>query len=188
MSKVHAKLEDKDKGFLELMRRLRQIRTGRVKVGVLASSSKGGAHHGNTDTEAVTQGKTGSLTVAQIAAILEFGTEDGHIPKRPAMGITFDKMHPELVEMGKKLIEAVLGGGMEAKDALNILGAKLANGIKRTITAGTGVPPPNAPSTIKRKGSSRPWVDTGRVVNAFTWSVQMGDEKDAEDEDEKEST
>jgi hypothetical protein len=182
--KAKASLEDKDKGWAAMLKRLRDIRGGRVKVGVLASSPKGGkSHAGKSTKDALTQGGSSGVTVAQLAAILEFGTEDGHIPARPAMQTTFDRMHPELVAMGKKLIGAVLDGKMDVRKALGILGAHLANGVKRTITTGAGVPPPNAPSTIKKKGSSKPWVDTARVLNAFSWEVQVGDDKKNEEEE-----
>ena len=53
--------------------------------------------------------------------------------------------------------------------------------MKKTITVGAGVPPKNADSTIKRKGSSRPWVDTGAVVGAISYAVlPEGDEGESE--------
>ncbi len=182
---IKAKLEVKDKGLLALFKRARAIKKSRVKVGVLASG-KGGAKHGRSDADVATQGGRGSLTLAQIAAILEFGTEDGHIPARPALRNTFDAMKPELVELGKKLLGAVIDGKMDVKKALNIMGAKLANGVKRTITSGSGVPPANAPSTIAKKGSSRPWVDTGRVVGAISWEVQEGEDANGSDKETSE--
>lgn len=172
---IKAKLEVKDKGLIALFKRVRAIQKSRVKVGVLADG-RGGAKHGRSEADAVTQGGRSSLTIAQIAAILEFGTEDGRIPPRPALRNTFDTMRPELVELGKKLMGAVVDGKIDVVKALNIMGAKLANGVKRTITAGAGVPPPNAPSTIAKKGSSRPWVDSGQVVGAISWEVQEGED------------
>lgn len=164
--RVTAKLEQRDLGgnLAEVLKRAREIREMRVKVGVL-SSGKGAVEHPGSD-----------LTVAEIAAILEFGTEDGHIPARPALRSTFDAQREELVKLGAKLIDKVLDGKMDTRTALNVLGAKLAAETKKTITTGDGVPPPNAPSTIAAKGSSRPWVDTGRTVGAITWQVQDGDD------------
>jgi hypothetical protein len=55
-----------------------------------------------------------------------------------------------------------------------VMGSTLANAMKRKIVDGAGVPPPNAPSTVAKKGSSRPLVDTGRLVNAITWASIVG--------------
>ena len=53
---------------------------------------------------------------------------------------------------------------------LNTLGAKAAADVKNTIRQ--GIPPPNSPETIRRKGSSRPLIDTGQLINAITWIVE----------------
>lgn len=42
--------------------------------------------------------------------------------------------------------------------------------IKRRLTGG----PPNAPYTIEKKGSSTPLVDSGRLINAITYEIGMG--------------
>jgi hypothetical protein len=150
----------KDKGFAALFKRAQEIKKSYVRVGVLADSDKGGLHV-----------LGGDLTAAEIAAVLEFGTEDGSIPARPVVRSTFDEKRNELIEMGKKLMTAVIDGKMSIKAALDILGLSLVTAMKLKITSGPGVPPPNAQSTIRAKGSSRPWVDTGRLLNSFTWSV-----------------
>lgn len=158
MSKTE--LEDKDLGFAELFKRAREVEERRVKVGVL-SDGRGGNQHAGSE-----------LTNAEIAAILEYGTEDGHIPARPALRSTFDAQREKLVELGKKLIHRyVVEGKGTIEQALGILGSTLATEMKKTITVGPGVPPPNAPSTIAAKGSSRPWVDTGAVVGAISYAV-----------------
>lgn len=179
---VKVSLKKKDGPGADMLRRLSEIKHSRVKVGVLASG-RGGKPHGRSDKDAITEGGKADLTIAQIASILEFGTEDGHIPARPALRSTFDKMHPQLTALGAVLIKAVIDGKMEVRQALNIMGAKLANAVKATITA--GMKPANAPSTIARKGSSKPWVDTGRTVNAITWEVQVGSNKDETEEKEE---
>ena len=142
--------------------RAAEIKEAKVKVGVLSDDNKGGMHHPGS-----------SLTVAEIAAILNWGTEDGRIPPRPVLEPAFDKHLEELSRMGREMMEKVLLGEMALDRALNIMGAFLTNACKRLITDGEGVPPPNAPSTIRQKGSERTWVDTGRVLNAFTWSIEQ---------------
>lgn len=129
-----------------------------VKVGVL--SDKGGE-----ETE-------DGISLIELAALHEFGTEDGHIPERSFIRSTFEtRAADELYQMQVKLSRAVVLGKLTPRIALGMLGAWAAGAIKQTITSGEGVPPPLAPSTIKAKGSSRPLVDTGQLKNSITWLV-----------------
>jgi hypothetical protein len=177
---------DRDHGWKAFFRAVEAARGARhAKVGVLADTEKGGMHE-----------EGGDLTVAEIAAVLEFGTEDGHIPERSVIRATFDEQREALTEMTYELVAAILFGDMTADQALNALGAKLAAEMKKKITTGQGVPPPNAPSTILAKGGAKlagapksfgaalaqvgiaaavkPWVDSGRVLGALTWAVVNG--------------
>lgn len=138
MAHSKVKVEDKDLGWIEIAKRAKQIHDWRVKVGVLADDAKGGLHV-----------EGGKLSVAEIAAVLEFGTQDGRIPARPFVTSTFDKNREELKKMGAELIEKALLGHMSVEHALGLIGAKLAADIKATVVA--GVPPPNAPSTALAK-------------------------------------
>lgn len=140
-----------------------------VRVGVLAS--KGGS------------AKEGDFTIAELAAVHEFGTADGHIPERAPVRTTFYvRAKQELADMQAKLAKAIITKGMDPKRAMGILGSWGANAIKKTITGGDGLPPPNAPSTIAAKGSSRPLVDTGMLKAAYSYEVS-----EAEDEGEGKS-
>lgn len=159
MAGKKAELVVKDHGWVELMKHAKEIKDSKVKVGVLDEGDGAAVHDAG-----------GVLTVAEIAAIHEFGTQDGHIPERSFVRSTFDEKHEELVELGKELMKKVLEGKIPVDRALNVLGAKLATEIKKKITV-DGVPPPNAESTVIAKGSSRPLVDTGRMVNAITWAI-----------------
>ncbi len=138
---------DRDLGWRGMMRRVDTLRgSAYTKVGILADSARGGLHQQGPD------GKAAKLTVAEIAAVNEFGTEDGSIPARPFVRSTFDEMREELIVDSRHLIVAVvLDGRMTATQALNILGLKLATAIRKKITTGTGVPPPNAPTTALLK-------------------------------------
>lgn len=159
---MSAHLVDRDKGWRLMFLRAMQAKGAKVKVGVLADDSKGGDSH---------DPKSG-LTTAELAVILHFGTDE--IPARPFLAAAFDEHREELAKIGKHLLVEVLEGEVDLSKALDIIGAKLATEAKKKITTGEGMPPPNAPSTIKRKGSSRPLVDTGRTLNAITWAQEKG--------------
>lgn len=159
---------DRDLGWRELVNRAKAL-SGKasVKVGVLADSAQGGLH------ETLPNGKASPLTVAEIAAVNEFGTKDGHVPSRPFLRTTFDRMREELAnDAAQLLVRVVVDGSPTVAQALSLLGAKLSAAAKRTITDGAGVPPPNAPSTIAAKGSERPLVNRGRLVGAITWALE----------------
>jgi len=180
---MRSKVVDKDRGFKATMAAARQLAEGAyAKVGILGNDSRGGLHHTDPDT-----GLASPLTIAETAVVNEFGTDDGFIPARPAHRSTFDNMRPELERAAAKLLDVVVHQHrMTVEAALNILGAKLATGIRNTITQGPGVPPPNAPYTAQRKArgkgakrakaiaQARPLVDTGATVNAITWAVFLG--------------
>lgn len=178
---------DRDRGWRDLLGRVQALTGGAyAKVGILADSERGGLHQQGPD------GKAAPLTVAEIAAVHEFGTVDGRIPSRSFVRSTFDEQREALAADARKLVIAVvLDGRMTADRALNILGLKLASMIRAKITMGAGVPPPNAPSTRRRKLAKggwnrkgkaqtrgqgpRPLVDTGRMLGAIAWAVVKGD-------------
>lgn len=159
--KLTAKVVAKDHGFAEFFKRMREARDAKIKVGVLADTSQG----------AETEG--GDLTVAEIAVVNEFGTEDKRVPERSFLRSTFEEKREDLVKLGAHLFGLVIAGKMKLDRALGIMGATLASEVKNKIT-GTELPPPNAPSTIARKGSDHPLVDTGRLVGAITWGPDEG--------------
>ena len=177
--KVHAKLIDKDHGWKRLFQ-LADALKGKsyTKVGVLADDAKGGLHQ--TDP---TTGKSSKLTLAEIAAVLHFGTTDGRIPARPFLTMTFDRGVDEMVKFAAKLLGAILDGKMGVEQALKAMGMKFAFMTQATITQGSEVPPTNRPSTkarkeaLTRKGaihSTRTLVMFGDMVKAITHVVVMG--------------
>lgn len=123
----------------------------------------------------------GDLTQAEIGAVHEFGTEDGKIPQRSWIGSTFDKQRDELLRMARELIGYVVDGKTTIEKALGILGLKLSTEIKKTVTTGEAIPPPNAPMTLRVKEAKtraggaahgvRTLVDTGRMIASVTWAV-----------------
>lgn len=176
-----AKVIDRDLGAEAFFRSMRELKGAYAKVGILSDDARGGLHQRKPD------GTAEDLTIAEIAVVNEFGTEDGHIPARSFVRSTYDKMRERLTADAAKLAGSIVDGKMDLTRALNILGAELATGIRAAVTQGAGIPPPNAPSTLARKEAKgawnsrgaaqaqglgpRPLVDTGAMVNAVTWAV-----------------
>lgn len=175
---------DRDRGWAQMLKQVDAM-AGKsyVKVGVLGDKG-GGLHEQDPD------GKASPLTLTEIGAVNEFGSEDGHVPERSFLRSTFDRMREEMTGDAAKLLPQVLDGKLSVATALNVLGAKLAAEVKKTITV-IGVPPPNAPSTVARKTRAGDWnrggqaqgvlqwgvralVDTGRLVGSIAWAVVTG--------------
>lgn len=60
----------------------------------------------------------------------------------------------------------------EKEEILKKAGAFLEGAIKETITKGRSEWPPLKPETIKRKGSSKPLIDTGKLRASITHKVE----------------
>jgi hypothetical protein len=185
---VKSKIIDRDLGWKGILGAATALARGaHVKVGILGDSERGGLHAKEPD------GKSSPLTVAEIAVVNEYGTQDGKIPARPAHRMTFDHRREEIQrEAFRGLVGIVIDRKFTVPQILNAMGLKHATAIKKTITDGAGVPPPNAPSTTARKEAAgewnkhgksaeagvRPLVDTGATVAALSWALEIGTEKE----------
>ena len=110
--------------------------------------------------------------MVELAAIHEYGAPKAGIPERSFIRRTFNEKQKQLKSVVGKLATDVVEREKSVESALDQLGAWGAAQVKNTITRGKGVPPPNAPETVAKKGSSRPLVDTGRLVDAIQWEVE----------------
>jgi len=61
------------------------------------------------------------------------------------------------------------GGSYNVGQAFERLGAEFVEDVRARIRA--GIAPPNRPSTIKRKKSSTPLIETGRLLRAITYTM-----------------
>jgi hypothetical protein len=101
----------------------------------------------------------------------EHGSPLWSIPPRPVLEPAIASVKPKISEQFQKAYQAALDG----KDYLPYLNA--AGMIGRDAAYNWFVDPrnnwpPNAPSTIKEKGSERPLIDTGEMRRAITWVVE----------------
>lgn len=109
------------------------------------------------------------ISVAQVAAWNEYGTT--RMPARPFIRTTFsrdrDKIQNYLSAEVKKMIET---GDIDAEATFNRIGAYSKSLVQKNIREGPWVP--NAPSTIRKKGSSRPLIDTGQMRQSVQYVVR----------------
>jgi hypothetical protein len=101
-----------------------------------------------------------------------YGVTKAHeitIPERSFLRAAFDKnvrKYAKLLERGARQMAA---GRSSAKQVLGILGEVSVSDTVNLINA--GIPPPNRPATIKRKGSSKPLIDTAQLKGAIKAKV-----------------
>lgn len=137
-----------DHGFDNIIRQALKLDGKGVKVGI----RRGKGSHDGTD-------------MLDIAVYNHFGTAT--IPARPFVSDCAEKNAGQIQEAQKRLVYRVYQGSLSADGALAQLGAWYVNVQKGHILHGGWTP--NAPATIKRKGSNRPLVDTGQLVNTVDW-------------------
>jgi len=113
----------------------------------------------------------GGMTTAELATIHEFGaTGSGvNIPARSWLRDYVEANEPRHLEMLRRVAaEGIKGHPME--QAMGQLGAQLVGEVKERIIA--GIAPPNAESTIARKGSETPLIDTGQFIGSIHYQVE----------------
>ncbi len=158
-----SKVIDLDKDMKRIVRTLNKELDGiTIKVGVQGTD------------KAVRRGKGGSIRntdqpLAVIAAVHEFGLNG--MPQRSFLRGAYDD--------NKLVINAMLDNaaygvikGVNPRDAAEQIGAVVQGMVQKKIVDGPFTP--NAPATIKRKGSSRPLIDTGHLRQSIRYVVEKG--------------
>lgn len=140
---------DTDKGYAKLLKQLRDINAPGVYVGVRAEA--------------------GSDMVI-IAASNEFGTADGHVPERSYLRSTVDDGQSEVADDLQKALTEAVDGTRDIRTGLERVGAKWVGKVQDKIKSHPG--PPNAPSTIARKGADATLVDTGRLRQSIDYELR----------------
>lgn len=111
--------------------------------------------------------------LALVAAANEFGTSDGRIPERAFLRRLRSRRHQRyLMQVNRASLIPVVAGRSTMERALERLGTVAVGIVKREIAEGRFAP--NAPSTIAKKGSERPLIDTGQLRQSITWMLDRG--------------
>lgn len=110
------------------------------------------------------------------AYIREHGSPAYRVPPRPFLEPGIEK-HLDMVESGMKAaLQDVLDGG-DGRAQRERLGATMAAKVQAYFQEDNGWPP-NAPSTIKKKGSAQPLVDTGALRQSITYIIRPKDKEE----------
>lgn len=106
-------------------------------------------------------------SIAQVAAVNEFGASD--IPERPFMRQSFENHEGEL-QAACDAAQRLVSSGGSAEQALQQIGV-VAKGLVQDEIVNGGFAP-NAESTIKKKGSEQPLIDTGTMRQSVNFVVK----------------
>lgn len=139
-----------DLGWEQIKRETRRLERHAVKVGIQADET----YEDGTD-------------LLDIAIYNEFGTET--IPSRPFMRQTADMNRANAAKVGERYYDMILAGQMTAFQALQRVGEWYQGVNRKSVRETPWVP--NAPLTIAKKGSNKPLIDKGKLVNSIRWEM-----------------
>jgi phage gpG-like protein len=108
--------------------------------------------------------------VALIAAVHEFGSSDGRVPERSFLRVPLRAKRKEISNVVRQQLPAVVNGDLQMSTLQHQVGAYAVGVVQQAIAE--GIAPPNAPSTVARKGSSKPLIDTGHMRQSITYVVE----------------
>lgn len=159
--KLGASIKFVDAEWRRVVRTVTSMGKQTVKVGVVGSESQ---------NEVEGEG----ITLARLAGVHEFGAAIQMpwgvlvIPERSFIRASIAEQG-NYADVIAKLIASVVDGKRTEEQALNLLGARASSDMQKRIAR--GIPPPNAETTIARKGSDKPLIDTGQLRQSITWLV-----------------
>jgi len=169
-------VSDRDFGYGNLIKMFGNLGEQAVDVGILQDAGAKRQEKRVTLADGSTTVQESDLTVAEYAAVNEFGSSDGRVPERSFLRSTVDENNAKYIDlMAKgtdKAIERALKGadsGEALRQELGKVGLRAERDVKRKIRDLRD--PPNAERTIAEKGSSNPLIDTGRMRQSISHRV-----------------
>lgn len=110
------------------------------------------------------------VTTTDVGTWAEYGTK--HAPARPWLSGWLDENWELVIFRLRMEMSRVVRGQQTKTQALTRVGQRIRDGIRDRILA--KIPPPNAESTIRKKGFDHPLLETGRFLEAITYRVVLG--------------
>ncbi len=107
------------------------------------------------------------VDMADIALFNELGTV--HIPSRPFIRDSLNNNKDKITQFMQKAAKGIANGA-SAEEVLKQIGVFQKGLIQKEITNGSFVP--NSPATIKKKGSDKPLIDTGRMRQSVNFVIR----------------
>lgn len=148
----------RDNGLLDRIKSVAKRYTAKVEIGYLD-----GAMHKSS----ITSGKSRPIALKDLAAIHEYGLG---VPKRAFIEPSLKKNRRKYLLYAGKQITPIIRRRQSMNAAWQTLGAMAVADIQQYMVTARFTP--LAPTTIKRKGSSKPLIDTGQMRQSITYRVK----------------
>lgn len=138
-------------GLEKLDKELKYLSSHAVKVGVLGDGNNNG------------------VSVQDYAIFNEYGTS--RMPARPFFRLSVGTANAqnEIKEYMKQQVEQIIQGGISAQQAYENLGTFVVQKIKKTIASGNFAA--LNPQTVKKKGHSKPLMDTHSLYESINFEI-----------------
>ncbi|MDY6980936.1 MAG: hypothetical protein SV201_13740 [Pseudomonadota bacterium] len=195
---INVSFEDRDTGMEDVLREI-QARAKFVDIGIqpdedeellkIAATHEYGAkidHPGGTPYGYRTQNDAQNGRVRFLKkgeGYMVLGHTKPHqitIPARPYIRSTVDENEENYFHAAERLSGQMVDGRIEKYQALSLMGQLIEGDIKQKIVEIKD--PPNAPATVRRKGSANPLVDTGLLGGSIRYVVHNGDDNESNQE------
>lgn len=153
---LKAKYTWNDKGWRELTSNVARAGATKLRVGVLGADAS--RKHPNAD-----------ITIGEVALINEFGSDDGHVPRRSFIRGTVNGKMGLMASILNTAARAVVMAKQSADVALGHAGALVVNAIRETIEH--SIAPHNAKATVDKKGFDHPLIESGVLKEAISFQL-----------------
>lgn len=150
----HDKITKDGARFRAEMNKLKKLQ---VRVGFQRGKNKAKDHDGN-DSE---------VDLCDVAMFNELGTSTS--PSRPFLRKSVDENADKINRFMKTQLQRIKNGDADAEDVMKAIGTFQKGLVQKKIRDGEFEP--NAPSTISKKGSSKPLIDTGHMRQSVNFVV-----------------
>ncbi len=146
-----------------MKRQLEELCGKEIHVGFQNDGKKAKRRNKNGQTE---EDKT--VTVLDVAMWNELGTSSA--PSRPFIRGTIDSRGEKITKFMEAEKRRVISGDITSEEALKQVGAMVVGEVQDYIRNGEFVP--NAQSTIDKKGSDKPLIDTGTMRQSVHYVIK----------------
>lgn len=151
-----AKVKEIDLGWAAIMSEIRKMKGSHTKVGL--------PQEGNVEPNPDT-GITEMSELVTVGAVHEFGAPNKNIPERSFVRSSTDDNRSRIIKMQQIEIKKITGGESTVDMSLKRMGTAMTALMQRKIRQGPFTP--LKPATIRKKGSTKPLIDKGQLIQSI---------------------
>lgn len=157
----------------QLEKKLREAAIKGVSVGFPMTGQVGSPGSPGNPGEDNKNAFTSIFDIIKIAAVNNFGTNDGRIPSRPFMSIAFrdskyrSRLRRVLIAEAQLIMRPKVTTVEQSYNRIGLAGVAVIKAAIRDLDT-----PPNAPATqVGKFGVDNPLIDTGQMINSVQHTV-----------------